>query len=149
MGMPSLSFNNATPLSRLFPYEMDINKDSLIIKDVPNSPVPIYDRYGKIVSKTQTDLSDIVINMFSVSSLPDPGTANIATSVDYLAGIQGDYSINWNFYRELRKDSRKRISANYMVFKFVTEIPILSKRLFSEESIEIKRRMFKFATYNL
>jgi hypothetical protein len=149
MGMPSLSFNNATPLARLFPYEMDINKDALIIKDVPNSPVPVYDRYGKIVSKQDTELSDIVINMFSVSSLPDPGTANIATSVDYLAGIQGDYSINWNFFRELRRDSRKRINANYMVFKFVTEIPILSKRLFSEESIEIKKRMFKFATYNL
>lgn len=149
LGLPAVSYNNNTPISRLFPYEMDINKDSIIIKDVPNSPVPMYDRYGKIITNRENELNDVILNLFSVTSLPDPGTADIATSIEYLAGIQGDYSINWNFYRELRKDSRRRIATNQRVFNFVSEIPILSKRLFSEESIEIKRRMFKFAVYNL
>lgn len=148
MGMPPLEHNSESPISRLFPYEMDINPDNIIIYDVPASPVPFYDKFGNVITKKEGELSDIVINLFSASSLPDPGTANLATGVSFL-DYKGDYSVTWSVFREHRLDTRKRINTNKRVFNFLTDIPFFSKRLFTEEGLQIKQRMFKFAMYNL
>jgi hypothetical protein len=148
MGMPPLMHNSESVLSRLFPYEMDIDADRIIVYDVPNSPVPFYDKFGDVITKNDGELSDIVLNLFSASSLPDPGTANISTGVSFL-DYKGDYSVTWSIFREHRLDTRKRINTNKRVFNFLTDIPFFSKRLFTEEGLQIKQRMFKFAMYNL
>ncbi|BAI81660.1 hypothetical protein DEFDS_P032 (plasmid) [Deferribacter desulfuricans SSM1] len=149
LGLPAMEYNSLTPTTRLFPYKMELLPDKLIVYDVPSPNMPVFDNNGHMINhKLKDKTCDILLKLYSLTSLPDPGQANYMLPTDFLARLKGDYSVTWSIFREDRKETRKRINMNRRTFEFLVDIPFLGKRLFSEEAVEIKRKMFKFAELN-
>jgi conjugal transfer ATP-binding protein TraC len=149
LGLPPMEYNSLTPLTRLFPYNMELFQDKIIIHDVESPEMPVFDVNGKMINhKLKNKSCDIMLKGYSLTSLPDPGKANFMLPTDFLARLKGDYSITWSIYRESRQTTRKRLNANRRTFEFLVDVPFLGKRLFSEDAIEIKKKMFKFADVN-
>ena len=149
LGISPHSFSGTDFISRQFPYPMSFDKDKIVIKNVPNSPVPAYDKHNNMINdKLKHNISDVVLTGHSITSLPDPGRVDLSLPIDFLANMTGDYSIVWSFYREPRKETRKKINANRRLFDIITDIPILGKKLFSPEAKELKRSLFEMVSLN-